>query len=689
MEHSQVWNLIAISTGMSCVLFLAVYLFTTAFSSCLSKQIDDADANMAGLFLGFSLLIGLIASVHVGYRSLYFPWTLVLLGGLLWQFFKQKGFSSFSMSAGLWPGLALTLFNVWFHWIVCYDWKNETFLSDWIDSYIYSDNVNFLLKLKTETPGYLAESMYLGEGTKTSFYHYSEYYLCMPMKWLVDLPSHFLLFFVVMPFMVAISQLIIIYLVKPWWKHSVFWLLAFVLAGTTFFRYVHLFNLFELTGYTNYAIERFKNFPTYLITPENTIYPYSYSGKVVVFFIALLGCLALAKKSQPVMLTVALALTFVTNAIYLPFVLAFVLLMFWQEHRSFKDYAFILVGPALAYLYHMLVSQNSIPAVASEFKPEWQVVWSLKSTYIIFYKKFYWLVSNFYPQMCFTGLLWWITQKSKLSMLFLIYLVLLALVFLYSPSLIGVASILFWGIIGWLLIGQAQATPIQTKPYLLLVANLVFWLFNELTIAFRDVFQIHELSLITTIFLLPFLLIEEGKWSKWQLAVLSAIFMANNLFAVNFYFKRTYFRTENSAAFLEKYFEKTKGRLVKSLFINSVNNTPYIASEGRTGFDIKNMSDSLFQFYVSIETLTPTDSLNLKKALAWQSYQDQPFVQYYNKNKASMSLDSAKRSFCRAKGISAVFRSAHVMPEQVAFAKPLIVDSLENRVERYMVYFLK
>ncbi len=625
------------------------------------------------------------------WNSLSLPLLTLLAGGVV--FFRRQRPSLTGLGGGftLFPLESfLIVFNLAVRFLSFYNAENQNFLPEWIDSYIYTDQLFYLERFGVETSYPQMESLSTGQSWSINLYHYLEYYLASWFKIFLNRTNYPVLFFCAIPFLISLAQIAVFRFFRSETRLGSIGLLLLILSAGTLFRFFHFGLPIELiTSKANWFFQ-FYHFPLYKISTDFWVYFYNFYPKVPLFILLLVGITAALRTGNPFLHLFILLFSLYANMVFLPFLACWYLGHLYLSRRNWLWFGILPLSVALVFGIQFLLNLGRPSTPGAFFIPDFELVWSLKSSYRLLFKKFEFFMGNFFPLLLFfQAVRLLINPRSIWAWASLFYLLGFPAVFLKPDMLIQPWFLM--GMAGFLVQVYLRRKTLFGEPFFLCLStlNLVLWLLDIWLTFPVDYFQIHQMTLVGSLYMITFYHSARNLKPGWVAGILAVLFIIHNVESISFYFHRIYYREKSSAPFIEAFLRRTSGRMVHSAYISDNRGTPYIGL-GKSGGDIKNVSDSLEQHFISLDVFTREDTLRIYRGYSWKIYQDKPMVQFYNRNRRRYpGFAESQRAFIRQNNISCLFRASYIDRQNMNFANPLLADSMLNEVEGYWVYFLK
>lgn len=660
--------------------FLAYGIIRIASILFVSNDESPGVRLVASPMFGYIFVVSLVAIVVTKGKTLYvLPFFLLL-------FFFRKNILKYHRSGFelKWSEFYILIFNVVVHWIVFFDWKNLSYFSEWIDSYHYSSNVSSIIATNSECYMHECSNLKLKFDHQNSFYHYSEYYLTILIKFFFDKNSYFSLFFISIPVIMTIAQIQAISFLNIYSKFRGLNGIAFVLGITTCIRFINIGIIWP------FDINNWNHFPIYQITNYFNIYFYNYNGKTPLFLSIFLTLYSLWKEDKLIYFSLSMMIVTLLNLVFLPFFVLFFFILFLIEKRPFGFFSFPLFLSVLGLLPIFFLNSGKDISI-NPMKPslDFFVDFNIKNTLSSLRNAVIYVLGNFFPHFIFLSISMLSIWRSRNMRLFIIILILFPLL-LNVPTgskvlliLCVVSGVYFY------LFNPGGSVPVFVSLFSILLLVLIFGIFdpNE----YADFFQFYEQPIVGMAYALPFIFLVEWKISPVKpFSLIATIFIALNVYESHFANNRTYFRSENSEKFYQKFIQKTEGKKIRATFLtNEILEMVYISGDNTCGFDILNRSDSLEIYTLGSDNLTRTDSLRMARGmLAWKIYQRQPITIFEKKHPEIKNRDSLKLSFMKQYHITAFFRDENNPRYKMNYLNNHLSDSLYNPAETYWVYFL-
>ena len=688
MEPSEVLHFASESILLS-ILFILLLNYTGSFIS--NKIFSDEDLgtkSQGAIFFGIIPIGFLLACKTVGVlNSLTIP-MIVLCIGMLHHFFKNS--STLQPLKNIFYEIIFVVFNIILRFITFYDLKNKSFLTEYKDTYVYVDQLFYLEKYGIETSYPQMESLSTGQSFSINIYHYLEYYLAVFFKIFISRPNYQILFFCALPLIISICQILIFRYIRYNSKIKSLYICLAILSITTLHRFFHFGLPIEIFTDKISWFFQFYYFPIFKITSTFWSYLYNFYPKIPVLLLLFFGIFLCTKTKNIYYNFIIILFSIYTNIVFFPFLLIFYYLIIYSERRHTVYFTVPIFSIILVYLSTKILNINHVATNTYFLFPTFNYSFSVKETYRIIFDKFFFLFGNFYPHILLLASIRLVKKRSYFNLIFILLILIFPIIFIFPTVTIKIYFLSIICISLFFLYNNRDNLFKNIFYSGLYLANICLWMLDIWTHSIVDIFQIHQMSLVGSIYLLLlYYSITSFKDFSNTLIVIFSIFLIVNFLAINFYFKRTYYKEKSSNAFNSELKKRTNNRMMNAVYISIIEEMPYFGL-GNVGGDFKNVSDSLISHFISIDALTKKDSMKLISTYAWKIYQDKPVVQFYNKHKQTgRSVQEIQRMFLLENNIKVIIKKDGINRSKMDFSNLLLQDSLYNSAEYYWVYFLK
>ena len=691
MSSSEILTFLGSGILISILLFFLIdFIGSWLAGVCLNKE--EVNTSFFGIYFGFVFVLFGTASLTVGVFNSFLPPFLFILVLAVFALKRGVGWKSLNWKFGWFETMFLVL-NPLIRWVTNYDHKNNCFYYDLIDSYSYADQVFFFEKYRLEATFPQMESVSLGMPFLHSNYHYSEYYVSLFFKYFLSYSNYQTLFFFAMPFLISLLQIAVFrYFRKKGFRTD---LLVFLAVFTI----SSLFKFFDFSLVTNLFVQwsnQFRGyfyFPVYQVIDPFSTYIYSYYGKATSFLFMVFLVLASYRIRNNGMLFFMFLFAFVFNVIFFPFlILLFFFLnlsnelelprnLFWRR-MSLPFFAFFT-----AFAYFMCFNIGLDLGKSHMVLPLYDVGFSPVALYKSISAKIFFISSNFFPLLFFAAVGYAFQKRSWLSFGILGYILLFPVSFLWFNVLFKLYSVLGIVLFFYLFVFVPITNETRRVVFSVVLINLCLWIFDIYLGFAVDFFQFHQMTLVGSLYLVCFLVFFRSFRPSIGWAILLLVFSVQNLSAINFFYHRVFYQENSSMPFVNRFLARSKGRMVRAVYISDRTNIPYIGY-GKAGHDIKNVSDSLIQYFISPDVLNKKDTNEIKRTFGWSLYQNHPFNKFVKKQEPGLRMDEIKRNFISQFNIGHIIRVDAVKRSNMNFANELLIDSMHNDQQYYWIYFL-
>jgi hypothetical protein len=686
MTSGEILSFLSSAFLVSLLLFFAID-FTGRFYAELSLEGEKVNRSFAGVYLGFVVVLFCSAFFTVGPVNSF----LLPFGGLVLLSVRHLGrirsWREWFVFKPGWFEISFILLNLLIRWVSNYDHANNSFNYDLIDSYSYSDQVFFFEKYRREATFPQMENLSLGFPYIHSTYHYAEYYVSLFFKYFLRYTNYQVLFFCAMPFLISLLQIVVFrHFRKEGFLQNLFVFLV-VFTVTTLYKYFDFSIFTGLLPLDSTAVNRYHFFPVLHVSDPFSTYIYSYYGKATSFLFLVFLVFATRGVRDLSLVFFIFLLCSIVNVVFFPYLFLFFCALQLGERRFFIRCLVPVLSLFTCLAFFFILNLGTDLGIKSLFYlPRFTFRFDPVLVYKSLHDKIFFISSNFYPLLLFSALVFLIRKRTILSVSLMVLVLLFPLSFLWFEVLIKVYDLACIFLFLYLFISVKPDSTERFVAFCIVIVNLLLWNFDLYFGFIVDFFQFHQMSLVGSMFFLCSLMCFKLIRPTPAFGFLLVFFAVQNTFAINYFYHRVFHRYHSSVPFVQRFLDRTKGRMVRAVYISDRSGVPYIGY-GKAGHDIKNVSDSLIQYFISPDVMTKSDTGEILRTYAWSLYQNHPFNRYLAKEGKGVPVFDAKRRFMQDHEIGCIFRLDGIPRKSMDFANPILVDSMYNEVQEYWVYF--